>query len=93
MHRAKAHKHHKRDGKRPQLTDEQRAQKKDVYKRQLYISADYFGGYRFPHTGEFQGYYSLPVSYTHLDVYKRQVERGRRQAGASSFGNPVCPKR
>ena len=21
------------------------------------------------------------------------VERGRRQAGASSFGNPVCPKR
>ena len=28
MHRAKAHKHHKRDGKRHQLTDEQRAQKK-----------------------------------------------------------------
>ena len=26
--RAKAHKHHKRDGKRHQLTDEQRAQKK-----------------------------------------------------------------
>lgn len=26
----------------------------------LYISADYSGGYRFPHTGEFQGYYSLP---------------------------------
>lgn len=25
MHRAKAHKHHKRDGKRHQLTDEQRA--------------------------------------------------------------------
>ena len=28
MHRAKAHKHHKRDGKRHQLTDEQRAQEK-----------------------------------------------------------------
>ena len=28
IHRAKAHKHHKRDGKRHQLTDEQRAQKK-----------------------------------------------------------------
>ena len=28
MDRAKAHKHHKRDGKRHQLTDEQRAQKK-----------------------------------------------------------------
>ena len=28
MHRAKAYKHHKRDGKRHQLTDEQRAQKK-----------------------------------------------------------------
>lgn len=28
IHRAKAHKHHKRGGKRHQLTDEQRAQKK-----------------------------------------------------------------
>ena len=32
MHRAKAHKHHKRDGKRHQLTAEQRTQKKEEMK-------------------------------------------------------------
>ena len=35
MHRAKAHKHHKRDGKRHQLTDEQRAQKKAEMERSV----------------------------------------------------------
>lgn len=35
MHRAKAHKHLKREGKRHQLTDEQRARKKRRWKRNV----------------------------------------------------------